>query len=159
MRQTREVNEPAKIPLDEVNRTIVRLLQEDGRRSYADIAKQVNRSEASVRQRVGKLVGSGVIQIVAITDQLQMGYSRAAMITITVSGDIATVADKIAAIKEVDYVVATAGGIDLFAEVVAVDDAALYQLVGEIRSIPGVRDTDSFVYLKIHKQTYQWGAR
>lgn len=147
------------MPLDPVNRAIVRLLQEDGRRSYAEIAKQVGRSEASVRQRVGRLIGSGVIQIVAITDQLQMGYARAAMIGISVAGDVETVAEKIAGIPQVDYLVATAGGVDLFAEVVAVDDSALYELVGEIRSIPGVRHTDTYVYFKIHKQTYQWGAR
>jgi Lrp/AsnC family transcriptional regulator for asnA, asnC and gidA len=142
-----------------VNREIVRLLQQNGRRSYAGIAKQVDRSEASVRQRVGKLVESGVIQIVAITDQLQMGYHRAAMITINVSGEVEGVADRVAALDEVDYLVATAGGIDLLAEVVAVDDAALYELLGRIRSIPGVRQTQTYVYFKIHKQSYQWGAR
>lgn len=153
------MDEVRSAPLDEINRSIVQLLQEDGRRSYAEIAKQVNRSEASVRQRVGKLIDSGVIQIVAITDQLQMGYNRAAMITVGVSGDPSAVADKIAQIDEVDYVVATAGGIDLLVEVVAVDDTALYALVGQIRAIPGVKDANTYVYLKIHKQTYQWGAR
>jgi len=147
------------VALDEINREIVRLLQQDGRRPYAAIAKRVGRSEASVRQRVGRLVDAGVIQIVAITDQLQMGYSRAAMMTITVSGDAGIVADKIAQMEEVDYLVATAGGIDLLAEVVAVDDAALYEVVGQIRSIPGVNQIDTYVYLKLHKQTYQWGAR
>jgi Lrp/AsnC family transcriptional regulator for asnA, asnC and gidA len=147
------------VALDEINREIVRLLQQDGRRPYAEIAKRVGRSEASVRQRVGRLVDAGVIQIVAITDQLQMGYSRAAMMTITVSGDAGIVADKIAQMEEVDYLVATAGGIDLLAEVVAVDDAALYEVVGQIRSIPGVNQIDTYVYLKLHKQTYQWGAR
>lgn len=147
------------IALDDVNRAIVRLLQDDGRRSYADIAKQVGRSEASVRQRVARLLRAGVIQIVAVTDQLQMGYARAAMITVTVDGDVSTVADLIAAIPEVDYLVATAGGVDLLAEVVAVDDRNLYDVVTRIRSVPGVRQTETHVYFKLHKQTYQWGAR
>lgn len=147
------------VALDEVNRAIVHLLQEDGRRSFADIAKRVNRSEASVRQRVARLMRGGVIQIVAVTDQLQMGYSRAAMIAIRVDGDVDSAADRIAMIDEVDYLVATAGGVDLFAEVVAVDDENLYDVVTRIRNVPGVRHAESYVYFKLHKQTYQWGAR
>lgn len=153
------MSETSPIHLDEVNRTIVRLLQDDGRRSYADIAKVVNRSEASVRQRVARLVKSGVIQIVAVTDQLQMGYSRAAMIAVSVDGDIDAAATQIAEIPEVDYLVATAGGVDLFAEVVAVDDRNLYDVVTRIRTVPGVRHTEAYVYFRLHKQTYQWGAR
>jgi Lrp/AsnC family transcriptional regulator for asnA, asnC and gidA len=159
MGKNRTMPNPSTVTLDEVNREIVRMLQEDGRRPYSQIARKVDRSEASVRQRVGKLVEAGVIHFVAITDQLQMGYSRAAMITITVSGDIDVVAEEVALIDEVDYLVATAGGIDLMAEVVAVDDAALYDVVGRIRSIAGVLQTETYVYFKIHKQTYQWGSR
>jgi Lrp/AsnC family transcriptional regulator, regulator for asnA, asnC and gidA len=153
------MSQTAPVQLDEVNRAIVHLLQEDGRRSFADIAKRVNRSEASVRQRVGRLMRAGVIQIVAITDQLQMGYQRAAMIAIRVDGDIESAARQIGAIDEVDYLVATAGGVDLFAEVVAVDDENLYDVVTRIRAVPGVRHAESYVYFKLHKQTYQWGAR
>lgn len=147
------------VQLDDVNRAIVKLLQEDGRRSYADIAKQVSRSEASVRQRVARLMRAGVIQIVAVTDQLQMGYARAAMIAIRVDGDVEAAAALIAAIDEVDYLVATAGGVDLFAEVVAVDDQNLYEVMTRIRAVPGVRHAEGYVYFKLHKQTYQWGAR
>ncbi|MFN8125051.1 MAG: Lrp/AsnC family transcriptional regulator [Candidatus Nanopelagicales bacterium] len=153
------MSQTAPVQLDDVNRAIVHLLQEDGRRSFADIAKRVNRSEASVRQRVGRLMRSGVIQIVAITDQLQMGYQRAAMIAIRVDGDIEVAARQIGEIDEVDYLVATAGGVDLFAEVVAVDDQNLYNVVTRIRAVPGVRHAESYVYFKLHKQTYQWGAR
>ncbi len=153
------MSQTAPVALDEVNRAIVHLLQEDGRRSYADIAKRVNRSEASVRQRVSRLMRAGVIQIVAITDQLQMGYQRAAMIAIRVDGDVDQAADLIAKIEEVDYLVATAGGVDLFAEVVAIDDQNLYDVVARIRAVPGVRHAESYVYFKLHKQTYQWGAR
>ncbi len=147
------------VALDDVNRAIVKLLQEDGRRSFADIAKRVSRSEASVRQRVARLMRAGVIQIVAVTDQLQMGYARTAMIAIRVDGDVDAAAEQIAEIEEVDYLVATAGGVDLFAEVVAVDDENLYHVVTRIRAVPGVRHAESYVYFKLYKQTYEWGAR
>lgn len=145
--------------LDEQNRAIIAALQEDGRRPYADIAKQIGLSEAAVRQRVKKLTGNGTLQIVAVTNQLQMGFRRPAMLTITIDGDTGPVADKLVAMPEVDYLVATAGSIDLLAEVVAVDDADLYRIVNEIRAIPGIRTCETHVYFAIHKQTYQWGAR
>jgi Lrp/AsnC family transcriptional regulator, regulator for asnA, asnC and gidA len=147
------------VPLDDINRVIVSLLQRDGRRAYADIAKEVGLSEAAIRQRVHRLVDSGIIQIVAVTDQIQMGFARAAMIEISVEGDLETAAAALREIDEVDYLVATAGGIDLFAEVAAVDDAHLYEIVNRIRAVPGVRHAQTYVYFKIHKQTYQWGAR
>jgi Lrp/AsnC family transcriptional regulator for asnA, asnC and gidA len=145
--------------LDEYNRAIVAALQLDGRRPYADIAKEVGLSEAAVRQRVKKMTTAGILQIVAVTDQMQMGYRRPAMLAITIEGDTAPVTEKVAAIAEVDYLVATAGSVDLLAEVVAVDDADLYRLVSLIRAIPGVRTCETHVYFAIHKQTYQWGSR
>jgi Lrp/AsnC family transcriptional regulator for asnA, asnC and gidA len=145
--------------LDETNRAIIRLLQLDGRRAYADIAKEVGLSEAAVRQRVRRLLDGGVIQIVAVTDQIQMGYPRAAMISINVDGDVEAAAEEIAGIAEVDYLVSTAGGIDLFAEVFASDDRHLFSLLNRIRGIDGVRHAQTYMYFKIHKQTYQWGVR
>jgi len=147
------------VVLDDHNRAIIAALQNDGRRAYADIAKDVGLSEAAVRQRVKKLTAGGILQIVAVTDQMQMGFRRPAMLAITIDGDTAPVTDKVAAMTEVDYLVATAGSIDLLAEVVAVDDADLYRIVSEIRAIPGVRTCETHVYFAIHKQTYQWGAR
>jgi Lrp/AsnC family transcriptional regulator for asnA, asnC and gidA len=146
--------------LDEVSRAIIEQLQEDGRRPYGTIGKAVGLSEAAVRQRVQKLVDSGVMQIVAVTDPMQTGLGRQAMIAVSVTGDVEAVADKIAAIDEVDYIVATAGSFDLLVEAVAEDDAHLLRLVnGRIRAIPGVSRTETFVYLKLVKQTYTWGAR
>lgn len=146
--------------LDEVSRAIIEQLQEDGRRPYGTIGKAVGLSEAAVRQRVQKLIDSGVMQIVAVTDPMQTGLARQAMIAVSVSGDVEAVADKIAAIDEVDYIVATAGSFDLLVEVVAEDDSHLLRLVnGSIRAIPGVSRTETFVYLKLVKQTYTWGAR
>jgi len=146
--------------VDDTSRAIIEQLQEDGRRPYATIGKAVGLSEAAVRQRVQKLVDSGVVQIVAVTDPMQIGFARQAMIAISVSGDVEAVADKLADIDEVDYIVVTAGSFDIFVEVVVEDDAHLLTLVNSrIRAIDGVTRTETFLYLKLVKQTYNWGAR
>lgn len=146
--------------LDVVGRAIVEQLQQDGRRSYATIAKAVGRSEAAVRQRVQRLLEAGVVQIVAVSDPLQLGFTRQAMIGIRAEGDLQAVADKLAALDEVDYVVITAGSFDLMVEVVCGDDEQLLSLLnGSIRTVPGVRDSETFVYLRLVKQTYTWGTR
>ena len=151
---------PARGGLDELSKAIIEQLQEDGRRAYATIGKSVGLSEAAVRQRVQKLVDSGVMQIVAVTDPMQVGRARQAMIAITASGDIETIAEQLGKLDEVDYIVITAGSFDIIAEVVVEDDAHLLNLVnGQIRSIPGVQRTESFLYLKLVKQTYNWGTR
>jgi len=145
--------------LDDVSRAIIAQLQQDGRRAYATIGKAVGLSEAAVRQRVQKLIDSGAMQIVAVTDPTQVGFARQAMIAITVSGDIDTVANKLASIAEVEYLVVIAGSFDLLAEVVVHDDAHLLELLNNrIRSIPGVQRTETSTYLKLVKQTYNWGA-
>jgi Lrp/AsnC family transcriptional regulator for asnA, asnC and gidA len=146
--------------LDAVSKAIIEQLQQDGRRSYATIAKAVGLSEAAVRQRVQRLLDSEVMQVVAVTDPLTVGFNRQAMIGIRCEGDIEPVAETLTAMEEVAYVVATAGSFDLMAEVVAEDDDQLLFIINKrIRAIPQVRSTESFVYLKLHKQTYTWGTR
>ena len=148
------------LQLDAVSKSIVTELQADGRRSYADIGKAVGLSEAAVRQRVQKLTESGVMQIVAVTDPMQLGFTRQAMLGIRVSGDTREVADVLAALDEVDYVVLTAGSFDVLAEVICENDDDLLGLLNtRIRAIPGVVSTETFVYLKLRKQQYNWGAR
>jgi Lrp/AsnC family transcriptional regulator for asnA, asnC and gidA len=116
--------------LDDVSKAIIDQLQEDGRRSYADIGKHVGLSEAAVRQRV------------------------------RVSGDVREVADQLAEIAAVDYVVLTAGTFDVLAEVVCESDDDLIELLNtEIRRLPGVTATETFVYLQLRKQAYHWGVR
>jgi Lrp/AsnC family transcriptional regulator for asnA, asnC and gidA len=145
--------------LDGTARAIIEQLQSDGRRSYAAIGQAVGLSEAAVRQRVQKLVDNGVMQIVAVTDPMQIGFARQAMIAIQVVGNVEQVAEDLTKISEVDYVVITAGSFDVLAEVVVEDDAHLLSLVNDrIRAIPGVTRTESFLYLKLVKQTYNWGA-
>jgi Lrp/AsnC family transcriptional regulator for asnA, asnC and gidA len=146
--------------LDDANRAIIEQLQADGRRSYAAIATAVGLSEAAVRQRVQRLLDAGVMQIVAVTDPLQLGFARQAMVGVRADGDLSEVADKLASLPEVDYVVVTAGSFDLLVEVVCNDDQHLLSLLNNsIRAVPGVRDSETFVYLKLAKQTYTWGVR
>jgi Lrp/AsnC family transcriptional regulator for asnA, asnC and gidA len=148
------------VALDDVSKAIIEQLQEDGRRPYAAIGKAVGLSEAAVRQRVQRLLDGGVMQIVAVTDPLQVGFPRQAMIGIRCEGDVEEVAQQVAEMPEVAYVVITAGGFDLLVEVVCEDDDHLLDLVSKrIRAVPSVRTTESFVYLKLVKQLYNWGTR
>lgn len=150
----------AKAQLDDVSRAIIEQLQQDGRRPYGTIGKAVGLSEAAVRQRVARLIDSGVMQIVAVTDPLRVGYSRAAMIGVEVDGDIERVAAVMSEFSETDYVVITAGGFDILAEVVVDDDESLLELVNRrIRAIPGVRRTETFLYLTLRKHIYNYGTR
>jgi Lrp/AsnC family transcriptional regulator for asnA, asnC and gidA len=146
--------------LDETSKAIIEQLQVDGRRSYAEIGKAVGLSEAAVRQRVQRLTESGVMQVVAVTDPMQLGFYRQAMVGIRVSGDTTDVIERLARIPAVDYLVMTAGNFDILAEVVCEDDEHLIELLNkEIRGIPGVQSTETFVYLKLEKQFYNWGTR
>ncbi|GAA3039327.1 Lrp/AsnC family transcriptional regulator [Streptosporangium longisporum] len=150
---------PGPVVLDDLSKRIIEELQADGRKAYAAIGKAVGLSEAAVRQRVQRLLDAGVMQIVAVTDPLTLGFSRQAMIGIKCEGDLETVADELSAIKEIDYVVLTAGSLDIMVEVVCESDQHLLEILGKIRAIPTVRATETFVYLKLHKQTYSWGTR
>ncbi len=148
------------VVLDDTSKAIIEALQEDGRRSYAAIGKAVGLSEAAVRQRVTRLLEQGVMQIVAVTDPLTIGFKRQAMIGLKVDGDIELVAEKLCAFDAVDYVVVTAGSFDILVELVCEDDEALLEMLSRcIRSIPEVRSTETFIYLKLAKQTYAWGTR
>ena len=146
--------------LDDVSKAIVEELQQDGRKSYAAIGKVVGLSEAAVRQRVQRLIDSGVMQVVAVTDPLELGFARQAMIGIKATGELEPIADKLAAMEEVDYVVIAAGSFDLLAEVVCESDEHLLEVLSHrIRKIENVVSTETFMYLKLRKQTYSWGVR
>jgi Lrp/AsnC family transcriptional regulator for asnA, asnC and gidA len=148
------------VVLDDTSKAIIEILQLDGRRSYAAIAKEVGLSEAAVRQRVSRLIETGVMQIVAVTDPLTIGFKRQAMIGLKVDGDTQAVAAELCLLDEVDYVVITAGSFDIILEIVCEDDDQLLETLSHrIRSIPAVRSTETFIYLKLAKQTYAWGAR
>jgi len=159
------MNLTARLPvkpvhLDDVSKAIIEQLQTDGRRSYAEIGKAVGLSEAAVRQRVQKLTDSGVMQVVAVTDPMQLGFYRQAMIGIRVSGDTTVVAAELGKLPAVDYVVLTAGSFDILVEVICENDDDLISLLNKkIRAIDGVQTTETFVYLKLLKQFYNWGTR
>ena len=146
--------------LDEVSKRVIELLQADGRQSYATMAKEVGLSEAAVRQRVQRLREAGVIQIVAVTDPLQVGFRRQALVGVKASGDLAALAAAIAELPEASYVVTTAGSFDVIVELVCEDDEQLLHLLNDrIRTLPGVWAVETFVYLKLNKQHYDWGTR
>ena len=147
------------IVLDHLSKQIIEQLQQDGRRSYAAIGKAVGLSEAAVRQRVQRLVDVGAMQIVAVTDPMTLGFPRQTMIGIRCNGDLERVASHLVGLDEIDYVVITAGSFDLLIEVVCENDDQLLEILGRVRSIPSVTSTETFVYLKLCKQTYSWGTR
>ena len=146
--------------LDDINKRIIEHLQRDGRMSYATLAKTIGLSEAAVRQRVQRLLDGGLMQIVAVTDPLTLGFARQAMVGVKINGDLRVVADALAAIPEVDYVVICAGGYDLLVECVCTDDSHLLDVLNDkLRRVDGVAAPETFMYLKLAKQTYAWGTR
>jgi Lrp/AsnC family transcriptional regulator for asnA, asnC and gidA len=144
------------LSIDDIDRAIIEQLQQDGRRPYGRIGEAVGLSEAAVRQRVQRLTDSGLVRIVAVTDPLLFGTTMRATIGVRADGDLMAVADAIAELAEVDYLVITAGSFDLLVEVVCEDDSHLLSVVQALRATAGVRETETFIYLKLHKQTYTW---
>jgi Lrp/AsnC family transcriptional regulator for asnA, asnC and gidA len=151
---------PVPPVLDDIDKAIVRGLQVDGRMSYAKLGPEVGLSQAAVRQRVQRLIDSGVMQVVAVTDPLSIGFTLQAMIGIRADGDLRALATSLADLDEIDYVVIASGGFDLLVEVVCEDADHLLALLNDvIRATPGVRSAEAFTYLDLVKQTYSWGTR
>lgn len=144
--------------LDNKDRAIIEQLQRDGRLPYTKLSAAVGLSEAAVRQRVQRLLDAGVMQVVAVTDPLSLGLRRMAMLGVKCEGDVSVVADKIAAVEDVDYLVITAGSFDILIEVVVENDERLLALMNRLRTITGVRGMEAFIYLRLGKQTFTWGA-
>ncbi|MFT4220495.1 MAG: Lrp/AsnC family transcriptional regulator [Microbacterium sp.] len=145
---------------DAASKRIIEQLQVNGRRSYAEIGKAVGLSEAAVRQRVQRLTEAGVVQIVAVTDPVQLGFHRQAMVGLRVAGDTRAVAEELEKDPLIDYVVITAGSFDILIEVVCESDADLIDLLNHrVRAIEGVVASETFVYLELRKQSYDWGTR
>ncbi len=152
--------ESALPTLDDTAKRIIEQLQADGRASYASIGKAVGLSEAAVRNRVQKLTESGLLQVVAVTDPLTLGFSRQALIGVRCTGDTEALAGQFATRPEIDYVVLTAGSFDILIEVVCEDDDHLLQILNRhVRAHPEVNATETLVYLKLVKQQYNWGTR
>ena len=153
------MNGKPPVVLDDIDKQIIRELQLDGRTPYAKLGPAVGLSQAAVRQRVQRLIENGVMQVVAVTDPLMLGFTLEAMIGVEVDGDLRAVASKVAQVDKVDYVVVTTGRFDLVVEVVCRDHEELLHLINDvIRAVPGVRATETFTYLHLEKQTYSWGT-
>jgi len=142
---------------DELDRSIIEALQANGRESFRAIAARVGVSEATVRARYGRLTAEGILQVVGVTNPLGLGYEQA-LVGVRTSGSPDDVADAIARWPEADYVVATAGQFDLVVELVAADRRHLLELTSRLRSLPDVVSTETFVYLEMWKQLYDWGS-
>ena len=145
----------------ELDKRIIEHLQEDGRRPFTQIASDLGVSEAAVRARTNRLIDRGILQVVGVTDPLKLGFHQMAMIGIKVEASrLLEVAEEIAGFPETDYVVVTAGTYDILVECVAEDNEALLQFLSQrLRKIRGVRETETFVYLRLVKQSYEWGTR
>lgn len=159
MRESRPRNNGEEI--DELDKRIIEHLQQDGRRPFTRIAGELGVSEAAVRARTNRLVERGILQIVGVTDPMRVGFQQMAMIGIRCEASkLMAVATAVAGFPEVSYVVVTAGTYDILVETVCEDNDALLRFLAErLRAIDGVRETETFVYLRMLKQTYQWGTR
>jgi Lrp/AsnC family transcriptional regulator for asnA, asnC and gidA len=149
------------LDVSDLDKRIIEHLQQDGRRPFTQIAADLGVSEAAIRARTNRLIERGILQVVGVTDPLKLGFQQMAMIGIKVeAARLIEVAEEIAAFPETDYVVVTAGTYDILVECVAEDNEALLQFLSErLRKIKGVRETETFVYLRLMKQSYQWGTR
>jgi len=144
--------------LDETDRAIIEVLQRDGRVPYTRLGAAVGLSEAAARQRVQRLIDSGVMQVVAVTNPLSHGKRRMAMIGVRAEGPTDDIAKTLQAMRDIDYLVVSAGSFDLMVEVVVANDGELLDLTNRIRSVSGVKSTETFIYLDLVKQTFTWGA-
>jgi Lrp/AsnC family transcriptional regulator, regulator for asnA, asnC and gidA len=146
--------------VDAVDRRIVTALQHDGRRPFTSIAKELGLSEAAVRQRVARLQAAGIMQVVAVADPMTLGYRAMAMVAISVDGRaLKQVAEAVRRLPEVSYLVLTAGSFDMLAEVVCEDNDHLLRLLSEdLAGIEGVRETETFMYLRLLKEAYTWSV-
>lgn len=144
--------------VDELDRKIIEALQENGRESFRRIASRLGVSEATVRSRYARLTSEGILQVVAVTNPLGLGFEQA-LVGIKTSGAPSEVADELAGWHEVDYVVVTAGQFDVVVEVVAADRRELLELTNRMRALEDVVSTETFFYLEMWKQLYDWGTR
>jgi Lrp/AsnC family transcriptional regulator for asnA, asnC and gidA len=142
-----------------LDKQIIERLQSDGRRPYTQIAAELGVSEAAIRARTNRLIERGVLQVVGVTDPLKLGFDQMAMIGVRCRGDrLLQAAEEIGRLPEVIYVVVTAGAYDLLVEAVCEDSEGLLRFLAQkLRKVAGVESTETFVYLRIVKQTYQWG--
>jgi Lrp/AsnC family transcriptional regulator for asnA, asnC and gidA len=147
------------VELDRVDQRIIEALQKNGREPFRRIAVEVGVSEATIRARYARLCEENILQVTGVTNPLGLGFDAQAMVGIRTAGAPEAVADAIAKWEEAGYVVITAGQFDILVELVCADRRQLLELTGRIRELEGVVSTESFLYLELWKQLYDWGAR
>ena len=145
---------------DEIDLKIIKILNEDGRASFAQIAQTLGVSPGMIRQRYNRLVEEGIVQVVAITNPILMGFTTMAQIGVKVNVNrLQEIADQIAAFEEVIYLVLLTGSYDLFVEVVCRDRSHLLDfLTNKLHSVEGVKEAETFIYLRIAKEVYTWAG-
>ena len=146
------------IPIDDIDRELIRTLQADGRTSYSQLGRVVGLSDAACRQRVMRLLDDGVLDIVAVTDPVKLGLGYQAMLGINVSGDTRKVAMDVGLLDDAVYVVMATGRFDLLVEIVSRDGDAFVDVSNTIRTMDLVQSVEVMSYLGITKQTYDWGV-
>lgn len=144
--------------IDDTDRAIIALLQQDGRMAFTQIAAEVGLTEGAIRRRVQRLTDSGRIQIVAVADPVALSDRRVAMITLRINGDAERTARWLAKLPEVEYLVATAGRFDLMGEVMVDDDEHLMRVLSKLRARPDIVEAEALPCLKLFKQSFAWGA-
>jgi Lrp/AsnC family transcriptional regulator for asnA, asnC and gidA len=146
-------------PLDRINRRIIEILQNEGRCPFTTIAREIGISETAVRARMQKLTDAGVLDVVAVTNPLKLGFDVMAIVAVQANSNLDAVAREVSGWPETSYVVITSGSFDLLIEVVCEHNRHLLELVKRMRDIPGVKSTETFMYLDMVKMTYAWGTR
>ena len=149
----------AAVKLDPVNRRIIEILQREGRCPFTVIARELGLSEAAVRSRVRRLTDAGVMDVVAVTNPLMLGFEVMALVGVQANSDIQAVARVVSDWPETRYIVITSGSYDLLVEVVCEHNRHLLETVQRLREIDGVKSTETFMYLDMVKMTYAWGTR
>jgi Lrp/AsnC family transcriptional regulator for asnA, asnC and gidA len=144
--------------IDELDGRIIEALQENGRESFRRIAARLGVTEATVRSRYAKLSTANVLHVVGVTNPLGLGFDAIAMVAVKASGSPERIADEIARFPEASYVVVTAGQFDLLVELICSDRRHLLDVLNRVRELDGVVSTETFVYLELWKQLYNWGA-
>ncbi len=147
------------VKLDPVNRRIIEILQREGRSPFTSIAREVGVSEAAVRARVHRLTDAGVLDVVAVTNPLKLGFEVMALVGVQANSDLDRVAAAVSEWDETSYVVITSGSYDLLVEIVCEHNRHLLDVVQRLREIDGVKSTETFMYLDMVKMTYAWGTR
>jgi Lrp/AsnC family transcriptional regulator for asnA, asnC and gidA len=145
--------------IDAVDKGIIEALQRNGREPFRRIAATVGVSEATIRSRYSRLCADNILQVTGVTNPLGLGFGAQAMVGIRTAGPPERVADEISRWDEADYVVVTAGQFDVLVELVCPDRRGLLDVTNRIRALPDVITTETFLYLELWKQLYDWGAR